>query len=237
MPYKKSRSRCNFEMDCANFSADLKAAHIGKGALHHKDYVTAAIIFLTHAELENYIEDCFSHYALAIQSHGIKGSNLPIALQSHLFIKNANINAHFGKFIFNQSEKQLLESIGLALQGNAGDVIRDSTLVPKFTGREIYQLQKYPSTDNLKKIFYRVGVDNLFNQLSSYLKQDSKSLLESLGGLRTQLAHTATLPGVTYKDVLDRIHDTMRFVGAMDRLLYKNMTKNFNSKIWLNNMC
>lgn len=237
MAYQKSSARCNFEKNCNDLCRVLKSAHVGGGALNLKEYVTAAIIFLAHAELENYVEDSFSCYARAIQLQGIKGSSLPITLQSHLFISKANIKTHLGKLISGGQEKQFLEAISNGLQGSAGDIIRGLPIGISLTGEDIYGTQKYPSVKNLEKIFNRIGINNLFDQLSSSLKQDSSALLESLGGLRTQLAHTAVLPGIAYKDVLDRIVDTKRFVGAMDRLLFKNMSSNFGAKSWSDHMC
>lgn len=235
MPYKKSRARLDFDTARTEICANLKL--VDKAAPPISDYVKAAAIFLSHAELENYIDDIFSNYAAAIQVNILKGSQLPSELRSFLFLSKSNAASIYGKFLSDRSEKKLIKNFGVALSGHAGAIVNDNALVPKFTGQDIYSNHKYPSKDNLLKLFYRIGVDNLFHELNSHLRQDSESLLDSLSSLRTQLAHTAALPGISTKDIADRIKDAARFVGAIDRVMYKNLSSHFSSSLWALHMC
>lgn len=237
MPYKTSRARRNLQIAYVDIDARLRAVNNSRVDPQIRDYVIAAAIFLAHAELENFIADIFSGFATGAQAIATKGSQLPGELQSHLFLSKANAQTIFGKYVANNSEKELLKSFMVALRGLAGTIVNDSVPLAPFTGRDIYVTQKYPSEDNLKKLFYRIGIDKIFDKLNSQLKQDSTALLESLSSLRTQLAHTGALPGVSCSDVRDRIRDTERFVGAMDRLIYKSMSSKFGSTVWASHVC
>lgn len=135
------------------------------------------------------------------------------------------------------SEKELLISFGKVLKGPARSIVDDSVALTPFKGEEIYAKLKYPSEDNLKKLFHRLGVENVFARLSAQLKQDAIALLQSLGSLRTQLAHTGTVPGVSCKDVRDRLLDAERFVGAIDRLMFKITASNAGLPIWIAHLC
>ena len=221
----------------SDIDARLLSVSISRIDPQIRDYVIAAAIFLAHAELENYIADIFSDFASGVQAIATKGSQLPGELQSHLFLSKANARAVFGKYVGGNSEKELLKSFMIALRGHAGTIVNDSATMAPFTGKDIYAKQKYPSEDNLNKLFYRIGIDKVFDKLSAYLKRDSAALLESLGSLRTQLAHTGNLPGVSCKDIRDRIRDTERFVGAIDRLMYKSISSNFGSSVWVSHAC
>ncbi|WP_297484535.1 HEPN domain-containing protein [Ferrovum sp.] len=234
MPYRISRARRGLQAVYLDINARLLSAYSSRIDPKIRDYVIAASIFLAHAELENYIADIFSEFAFAAQAIATKGSQLPGELQSHLFLSKANAKTVFSKYVGGNSEKELLKSFMVALRGHAGTIVNDSVAMASFEGKDIYAGEKYPSVDNLKKLFYRIGIDNVFNKLNGYLKQDSEALLKSLGSFRTQLAHTGNIPPeASCKDIRDLLRNTERFVGAIDRLMYKSISSNFSSSVWV----
>ena len=237
MPYKTSRARHSLKVAYFEIDGRLRLADRPPVDPLIREYVIAASIFLAHAELENFIADIFSAFAVGIQARITKGSALPEALQSHLFLSKANANVIFGKFRAGSSEKDLLKSFAKALKGPAGSIVNDANALVAFTGEDIYSKLKYPSQDNLEKLFYRIGIDNVFDRLSAQLKQDSSALLHSLGSLRTQLAHNGTLPGISGGDVRIRIQDTGRFAAAIDRLMYKTVSSTLGSSVWVSHIC
>ncbi|AHI79451.1 hypothetical protein BTRA_1537 [Burkholderia thailandensis USAMRU Malaysia  len=237
MAYKKSRSRVEFENALDGIKSHLKLVENRSINPSIRDYVIAASIFLAHAEIENFIEDIISSFANGVQAAVKKGSALPGYLQPHLFLTKSNSVKIYSGFIAQNSEKELLKAFSGAIKGIAGNMVDDSRNISPFTGRDICGNLKYPSHDNLKKIFTRLGVENLFDELSRILKKDSKTILESLGSLRTQLAHTGTLPGVSCRDVRDRLDNASRFVGALDRVVFSITTKQLGSNIWTTHLC
>jgi len=202
-----------------------------------RDYVLAASIFLAHAELENYVSDLFSGYASAACARAKQGSALPEFLRSHLFIEKANLRVVVGNFITGKSELDVLKALAWSLKNTAGPIVNDAIPLTPFNGKDILTLHKYPSHDNLRKVFFRIGVTNIFDRASRHLRQDASALLQSLGSLRTQLAHTGTLPGVSPKDIKERLKETERFVGAIDRVMFKETAGAFGSAVWASHMC
>ncbi|MFL9898531.1 HEPN domain-containing protein [Paraburkholderia fungorum] len=237
MAYKKSRSRVELDNALKDIKSRLKLVENKLINPFIREYVIAASIFLAHAEIENFIEDIISSFASGVQASVQKGSALPGYLQSHLFLTKSNSVKIYSGFIAQNSEKELLKGFSAAIKGIAGNMVDDSRNISPFTGQDIYGKLKYPSQDNLKKIFIRLGVENLFDELSRILRKDSKAMLESLGSLRTQLAHTGTLPGVSCRDVRDRLDDAGRFVGALDRVVYSITTQQLGSNIWATHLC
>ncbi|MDN7694607.1 HEPN domain-containing protein [Burkholderia cenocepacia] len=237
MAYKKSRPRVELDNAFNDIKSRLKLVEGRSTNPAIRDYVIAASIFLAHAEIENFVEDVLSSFAIGIQAAVSKGSKLPGYLQSHLFLTKSNAIKIYSGFLSQNSEKDLLKAFSVAIKGVPGNMIDDSRNISPFTGHDIYGKLKYPSHENLKKIFTRLGVENLFDELSRILKKDSKSILESLGSLRTQLAHTGTLPGVSCRDVRDRIDDAGRFVGALDRVVFSITAKQLGSNIWATHLC
>jgi len=237
MPYKTSRSRKNLQTAYSGIYSVIAISKRRTIDPKIKDYVIAAAIFLAHAELENFVADIFSAFAIGAQSVAKKGSLLPKELRSHLFLSKANTQIIFGKYLTGGPEKDVIRSFISVLNGPVRSIVDDSTELLPFNGSDIFSKQKYPSKDNLKKLFFRIGIDNVFDKLSAYLKQDSIALLESLSSLRTQLAHTGTLPGISSEDVKNRIVETERFVGAMDRLIYSAVSTNFGYVTWRSHLC
>ena len=197
----------------------------------------AASIFLAHATLENYVSDIFSAFANGLQSAPIKGSEIPENLQAHLFLYKIDKTKIYGTALGMHSEVESLASIAKSLKTHAGTVIDASKTIYRFTGKDIFTNHKYPSVDNIKKIFHRIGEPKIFKKLDAILRSNSQSLLESLGSLRTQLAHTGQIPGVSPSDVIKRIEDVERFISAIDRVMYKLVTTFTDQKTWKTNIC
>lgn len=233
MSYSKSKARNNLQTVYSNIAARLKTAENRNIDPYLREYVVAAAIFLAHAEIENFISDLFSAFSSAAQENRTNGSSLPEELQSHLFLTKSNAKVIFAKYMAGNSEKDLIKAFSKVLRGMPGTIINDGTpsMMP-FTGSDIYTSLKYPSADNLRRLFFRVGVDDIFTALNAQLKEDSAALLGSLGSLRTQLAHTGTLPGISCGDVRERLGAIERFVGALDRQMFKVTSSAFGTAVW-----
>jgi len=232
MPYKKSKARKTLQLEFKGISERLRAVQRGSIDQGVKEYVLAASIFLAHASLENYISDVFSDSAKGIQSVAKKGGDLPDNLRSHLFLHNLNKVKIYGAAIGLNSEKEAIESLNNSLKGYAGAVVDNSRDIFILNGKHIYTNYKYPSKDNLIRVFERVGVNKIFKVLSARMKRDSAAVLESIGDLRTQLAHTGQIPGISAKDIINRIGDVESFVGAMDRVLYGIIVAKYKQAAW-----
>lgn len=232
MAYSKSKARASLEASLADVTLRVRSAQTKGIPVDVKEYAIAAAIFLAHAELENYIEDSFSSIAKGVVVAYMSGSPIPKDLRAHLFLTKSNLKDAFGKFLGGSSEKDLIKAVRVALDGDSVNLLFSSAKAPFVSGKDIYGMIKYPSERNLAKLFSRLGINKVFDELSKHLKQDSKVLLESIGSLRTQLAHTGALPGVSPKDVRKKIDDTARFVRAMDRVLYSFLCGAYSELHW-----
>lgn len=237
MAYQTSKARRNLQGALRSVSLRTRLAEKKTVQSDLREYAIAASIFLAHAEIENYVADILSAFSLAVVSLSPKGSKLPPHLQAHLFIEKSNARVHFGNFLAASSERDLLRHLSQSMRGPAGTYLNDAVAAQSFTGADVFTKIKYPSEDNLKKLFFRLGIDNLFGKLSGILKQDSSALLQSVSSLRTQLAHTGTLPGISCKDVRDKLKDTDKFVGALDRVMYEVTSSNFGATLWRTHLC
>ena len=232
MAYAKSKARLALENNLDGITTRTRLAEVKAIPVDIREYVIAASIFLSHAELENYVADVFSLVAKGIVATYMAGSPMPKDLRAHLFLTKSNLKSAFGKHLGGSAEKDLIRSIRSALDGEAVKLIFPPTAAPQVSGKDIYGTLKYPSEDNIKKLFFRLGIDNIFDELGRILKQDAAALLESLGSLRTQLAHTGVLPGISARDIRKKISDTKRFAGALDRTLYSFLCRSYSQQYW-----
>lgn len=232
MAYSKSKARSSLENNLNGIVARTRLAEAKAIPVDVREYVIAASIFLSHAELENYIADVFSLVAKGAVATYMTGSPMPKELRAHLFLTKSNLKHAIGKHLAGSAERELIKSVRSALEGEAVKLISTPATPPLVSGKDIYGTIKYPSEDNIKKLFFRLGVDNIFNELGRILKQDAAALLESLGSLRTQLAHTGVLPGISAKDIRNKIGDILRFAAALDRSLYSFLCRTYSQQYW-----
>lgn len=237
MPYSISAARKTTRLDFKEIKFRIRRSQNKKVEPNIREYVVAASIFLAHATLENYISDIFSGFANGLQSSPVKGSEIPENLQAHLFLHRIDKTKIYGTAIGTHSEVESLTSITKSLRTHAGTVVDNSKTIFRFTGKDIFTNHKYPSVDNIKKVFHRIGEPKIFTKLDIVLKGNSQSLLESLGSLRTQLAHTGQIPGVSPSDVIKRIEDVEQFISAIDRVMYKLVTSFTDQKTWRSHIC
>ena len=83
----------------------------------------------------------------------------------------------------------------------------------------------------MKVMFSRIGVDNVFAQISSRIKADAEFRLESFNSIRTALAHSNP-PQLTYLDVKRNIKNIQELIGAIDRILHKALSASIATSVW-----
>lgn len=232
MAYKKSQARKTLQIDLNDILFKVKLVENRNVDPNIKEYVLAASVFLAHAILENYISDIFSRFANGIHSLSLKGEELPENLRAHLFLKNIDKSKMYGVDIGIYSEKDAFSALSKALNGYAGKIIDNSKTIYKIKGEDIYTNYKYPSKNNLIRIFERIGISNIFNVLSARMNRDSVATLQSLGSLRTQLAHTGQIPGISPRDIKNRLSELEDFVSAINRTIYKEMVSKYGQNTW-----
>lgn len=235
MPYRKSKSLYQLETSYAEIGKRLRSVSTPATPVTISEYVKSAAIFIAHAELENYFADLFDTYANCIQKSVNNCAGLHVSLRAHLFLTRTNTIQLVATFLSNRDERVLNQKFGAASLNSAGTYVDGSRSLHQFGGSHIVLDQKYPSLKNIASVFSRIGVDNVFDKLNAKVGGDCRSLLSSLGELRTQLAHTGSIPGVSEKDIRTRIADVIRVTRAMDRIVYSEVCSFGSDNIWKTN--
>lgn len=232
MAYKTSAARRSFEQQAKIYQAKLiisDAKTIDPGI---REYVIAAAVFLTHATLENYIKEIFDAIGRIFCSPGVTSKDLPQELRIFSLSKSANWESHYAYYQLRGDEVKLLSSLKQIFNNPKISLIQGSSQAPRLTGSDILTGKAYPSIENLEKIFSRIGINNLFDQISGILKADGKLLIKSFSDKRTELAHNAVMPGTSAQDIRSEIKKITSFIGAIDKICYIHVSSHLPQRIW-----
>jgi hypothetical protein len=94
--------------------------------------------------------------------------------------------------------------------------------LPKFFGSNLVLSETtYPSAKNIKRLFARLGIDDLFARLDKRCKRDMALTIDSFQSLRTALAHESP-PNVTIIDVKLHFESMRLLTKALDRVAFNH---------------
>lgn len=239
MVYQASNARTAFETEIQAISGNLqlieKQPPIPSAI---REYAIAAAIFLSHAEIENFFNDLLEEVARAFSLPNTTSSNLPTSLQAHLIYEKFGLEQFGVRILRRNGEQDNAQAISKWFSSPHKNLLDVSTpLGFNLCGDDIRGPYSYPSIDNIIRVLKRVGVADPRGQLNAELQRDVLGLLRSISDLRTQLAHSAQLPGVSVGDVIQRINDSRAFVQAFDSLIYSTMTGHVSHAEWVSLAC
>lgn len=237
MAYTISSARKHFDNQVDEIVRRLRIADRRGTDPELRSYAIAAAIFLAHAEVENYFVDALSGIAKIYSGSAYKASRLPGRLRAHLTLSKANARILVANSFAGKDEDDTLVAVERWFTPDGVACFFDDQLnIPLLSGKDIYGTASYPSKKNLEKVLRRVGIGDPKGELNKIAKRDVASILESVASLRTSLAHTATLPGVSCKDAGARVKDLRVFVKALDRLFHKHTVATHSRSSWVAHM-
>jgi hypothetical protein len=140
------------------------------------------------------------------------------------------LSQHFSALAYTSDEGRFLRKI--ERETDLWPFLQGSAHIPAtFDGGVVFSERKYPSPKNIKVMFSRIGVDNVFDQISKRINADAEYRLESFNSIRTALAH-ANPPQLTYIDVKRNIGQIQEFVAAVDRIIHKTLSSSIGTSVW-----
>ncbi|MBC7489273.1 MAG: hypothetical protein H7240_04080 [Glaciimonas sp.] len=237
MAYSVSRQRAHFELQLEELIRKLRLGSKKGIPTELREFAIAAAIFLAHAEIENFFVDVLDGFAQAFTIGAPTPGSLPSKLRAHLICEKFALNKISNKVVANGGEQEIFASIEKWFQSPQLPLITGSAPMVILTGLDIYGDYSYPSVKNVERILRRVGIGNPKGELNKIGKTDIVGKLESVASLRTALAHSAVLPGVSVGDVILRLKSLKKFAQAFDRLLYIQARKTVSHTTWVTALC
>lgn len=237
MAYRTSKHRASVDAKLGVVKTKLSHANVAGVHGDLREYAMAAAIFLAHAEFENYFVEALDGLAQTYSQVAVDASGLPASLRAHLIVTKLALNATAEKIVTKCGEQDILHSVDRWFATTESTLLTGASPLCQFTGGDVYGDYTYPSIKNIERILRRIGVGDPRGMLNRQLRRDVVALLESIAGLRTQLAHSATMPGISLHDVIQRIDELQTFIEALDRVLYVQLSLSVSDADWQSHMC
>lgn len=232
MAYKKSRAMKTFESDIKGYSEVLAKTDRQVTEPTIRQYVISAAVFLGHASFENFIRDLFDILGTSLSTAGVHSKKLPSELRMFLFSRSAHLEQHYASYQSSGDERRLLQSLSSLVKTPKRSLLHDNEQAPRILGSEILASKTYPSSENLERVFSRLGIQKIFDATSALIGADSSLLLKGFADKRTELAHNAVMPGTSAADIRVELEKLQRFVAALDRVSYNHITQLVGQPIW-----
>jgi hypothetical protein len=189
-----------------------------------------AAIFKASALLEEYLSSVISDWLSAAMNQGQQSGSLPEELRWFV-VSNAH-RSEYEKYLNSRDETVLIRSL-IAKQQNRL-LSNAESLTGLIVPNSIIGDRKYPSPRNLKRLFYRLGVPNIFNRVDKRAHRAFEPILQSFLDIREAIAHQAP-PALTLVDVENHFGNLQSFVSALDKEFCSFVCSKHGSNCWRRN--
>jgi hypothetical protein len=230
MPYTASLSRSEFLKQTDELVLHAKTEtnkKLGTMPAPVMQLLFQSAIFRTSALLEEYLKDSISDWLSLADKSGLTCSSLPVNLKWYL-VSNAHSPA-YKEFYYLNDEKKLLEKLDAAPPNII--LSASSAITGILNSFIVVGNRKYPSIKNIKTLFNRIGISNIFHRLDAITRRNSEMLLQSFIDIRQAIAHQSP-PRLTYPEVKTYIRNVQGIVRALDRILYAHVIAHHGKNCW-----
>lgn len=230
---RDKRYRCSLaRTEALNRLKDLKsgAAQASKKStpVRVRDMVYQSAIFQASAALEDYLKQIFDHWLFELKSHNMTGANIPERARFSYF--GRELSDAFGRYFHTGDERDLAGKIQ-----DKSDIIDfamgRASVLPYLTGELAYKDRKYPSPNNIRKLYARIGCDDIFARLSREMRSDAELRLRGFNDIRTAIAHE-TPPSLTLTDVKRNLDVVAVIIKSLDKVNHKEFSRDFGGGVW-----
>ncbi|MCK4825000.1 hypothetical protein KA005_55135 [bacterium] len=232
MPYKSSLSRKDFIQETNQILETSRKASLKKTGIPNPaiDMILQAAIFKTSAHLEEYLKSTVSDWIFNALENDSSAKTLPDELR-WFFISNSYLN-EYKRFIYTNDESRLITDLKVKKENLLHD---DSQAISGLIHpMVILGNRKYPSIKNIKSLFNRIGISNIFQKIDKKTHRAFEPILRSFLDVRESIAHQNP-PNLTLKDVVDHIRNIQILVSAIDRVLFSHVVACHGSQCWRTN--
>jgi len=229
MPYAKSIARKEFILRTGSIQKICQNATPKSIGVSSPDIelLYQAAIFKTSAFIEEYLKDIISDWFHRAAINGFTAASLPDDLK-WFSIVNAHLH-EYEHFFYSKDEKRLINGIKNTRQNQLLD--DTSSLNGLIHPDTILSGRKYPSTKNIKRLFARIGIANIFNLIDRREHCAFEPIIQSFLDIREAIAHQSP-PSLTITDIISQIGNVQRFISAIDRELFSHVTRCHGNICW-----
>jgi hypothetical protein len=208
-----------------------KATKIRSGGKYKKvieDSLLSSTLLLGYAHFQDYIESVVEDVCEKAANAECVAANLPAHTRMH-----STIVANLKAWIKITDQVGLLDKLANSESLGAFDYLVPGSLVKSNLAGILLSDTAYPSPENLRKLFRRLGIKDVFSEMDRVSKKNTGQLLRSLHDARATLAHEGVPPGWAPSDFAAKLADLTTVAGSIDRVFSKWTTANVGRACWV----
>ena len=231
MAYVKSASRKQFEqihlslLEQVRYVSKIKEL---RADIVHSVYNNA--IFRASAAFEDYIKEVLEDWIDMLNNNNGCLSHLPDEIILFSLFKNQEKN--FINYVSHGSESMMMSDLNKCKDKLQALSSPDTPVKPVIVSKQLIMDKKYPSKKNIKLLFNRFGIKDIFKAMTVKGKKDYEFMLQSFSDSRTELAHSYSSTNITKDTVIDNLNNVKEIVQILDRILYTHICAKSGSKYW-----
>lgn len=228
MPYCKSTSYNSF---LNWYNEACKAIRLSAAKKYQNsrvcDHMLCSALFVSFARFENFIKDRLQEFVHQVNALQLKVNGLPSGLAfSH--IRCESVNDHLRNYYITKNEGQLIEKLPKLISENSFCYLNPE-YIPSINHSYVLKDVAYPEPGNIKILFKRVGIDNVFCRLNRILKGNAELALQSINDLRCEIGHVGMPPSLNQNDFLEKVKTLKAICRGLDMILQRHFTQIRNS--------
>lgn len=230
MPYTRSQAREDFETGTNSLKRVAKKVSYNSSPLNYeqKMLIFQSTIFLMSARIEEYSKDLIEKIIFNFRSKNALMSEIPENIRTKALVDNQIV--HYKNYNHNPDERKLIERISCN-KSYYDLLVSTNTFSSSIRADSILSTNKYPSVKNLKILFFRLGISDIFIEVAKKGSKDYQSHLESFLSVREAIAHQVA-PTLTYQDVERHLENLIDLINKIDRVVYSHIVKNSGDNYW-----
>lgn len=219
MPYAYSGSLRRFMSSITPLKGVARAtrtatARYAQDVVPLRDSALSSTVLLGFAAFEEYLKQGVEEIFASAQANAVAVQRLPSAVRAHV-----SIAAHLERWGEMEPSRLLSQLEAERAAGKFASLVDGNSVSAAFSTHLLDRV-KYPKPKNLKALFRRLGVNNVYGELDPIARANTSELLTSFHDARTALAHQGIPPGWTADDFVTKLDELMVVAKAVDRVLW-----------------
>ncbi|MEJ7557080.1 MAG: HEPN domain-containing protein [Pedobacter sp.] len=230
MSYSKSRARKEFQAEHIKLLRLAKKVSYKSSPLNydHKQLINQSCIFLLSARMEDYTKNLIEDLLYSFKNKRARLSDIPLNIRTKALLDNQVV---FYRNYYNSSDERILLN-SIAVDKNYYKLLDGTeTFISQVHPSNIIGTNKYPSTKNLKILYFRLGINDILTELNKKAKKDIKTSIESFLSLRESIAHQGA-SAITFEDITRHFKNIAEVIELKDRIVYSHIGKISGTEFW-----
>ncbi|MBX8465004.1 HEPN domain-containing protein [Deinococcus sp. RIT780] len=232
MSYTRSAARKAFDSEIDRIVRELKSVGKRKGLKSNiKTHVECSCIILSMAQIENYLEDVLITWINGLNAIVTTPAGLPVNMRA-FYMQDDAFRKAVANYMINGDEDKYIKAMQDFMARPVHQMYNNTAALPRIYPQQLINDKKYPSPKNFKRLFFRIGIRNIFGEIDRRTRKDSEKALQSFNDLRTAIAHQGTPPGINYNDIAGKIKEIQAVINTVDRILHRHVLTHGGSTCW-----